>query len=108
MSLIINKELQYTTLILYFNGTMDISTAHIFNEEHLLHQPNQTYQKILLDFHNLEFIDSTGIGFLMEIFYYSNEYNKTIQFRGLSELNREIFEMIGLLHLLNEFKGEMV
>lgn len=95
-------------MILFFNGTMDISTAHMFNEDQLLHESDQAYHTILLDFHQLEFIDSTGIGSIMEIIYYCKEHDKSIQFRGLDDLNRELFDTIGILHLLNEFKGEMV
>lgn len=108
MTLKIDKEHHGRTLTLTFTGILDISTAHVLNEEELLHNPDQPFDTILLDFCELEFIDSTGVGSIMEIIYFSKDHDKSLQFRGLNDLNREIFETVGVLHLLNEFKGEVV
>lgn len=89
--------------IIRINGIMDISTMDVFLNQ-LEKLPEVA--SIILDFSNLEFIDSTGIGAIMEIIYLSQEKNFSVDLQGMDESTRQIFEVVGLFTVLRALQKE--
>ena len=65
-------------------------------------------ETLIIDFSGLEFIDSTGIGSIMNAIYLSQEKSFKLQLKGVDELTHTVFEMVGLYQILEAFQGEVV
>lgn len=103
VSLTIHIEKNLDQAVVQINGTMDITTIEVFvTKMDKLPKVSQ----LLLDFSNLEFIDSTGIGAIMELIYLSQEQNFTIKLTGMDETIHKIFEIVGLFTILEALKKE--
>lgn len=99
----IDIEKNLDQAVIRIHGTMDITTIEVFvTKMDKLPQVSQ----LLLDFSNLEFIDSTGIGAIMELIYLSQEQNFTIKLTGMDENIHKIFEIVGLFTILETLKKE--
>jgi anti-anti-sigma factor len=103
MELSIQKESLNGTTILKIHGILDISTGSVFER---FIQELENIQELIIDFSNLEFIDSTGIGLILEIIHLSQEKLFTVRFQGIEEEIREIFETIGLFKVLEALQRD--
>jgi anti-anti-sigma factor len=103
MELSIQKESLNGTTILKIHGILDISTGGVFER---FIQETENIQELIIDFSNLEFIDSTGVGLILEIIHLSQEKQFTIHFLGIKEEIREIFETIGLFKVLEALQRD--
>ena len=65
-------------------------------------------ETLIIDFSGLEFIDSTGIGSIMNAIYLSQEKGFKLQLKGVDELTHTVFEMVGLYQILEALQGEVV
>jgi anti-anti-sigma factor len=103
LSLEVAIEHEGDTATLKINGVLDISTIDIFST-----QIDQLLDVSLLkiDFSNLEFIDSTGIGSIMELIYLAQEKRFKIHLKGMNETTKEIFEIVGLFTILESLQKE--
>lgn len=84
-------------LSIFLNGTLDISTVHKFDE---MVNKIDGINLLIIDFSNLEFIDSTGIGALLEFILKARNIGMQVEFQGLKEYINEIFETVGLIRIL--------
>jgi anti-anti-sigma factor len=103
MSLTVEKKVQENTLILQIKGVLDISTAHVI-EPYL--EGIDPIETVILDFSNLELIDSTGIGAIINATYLSKEKNFQLKIQGINEITHHVFETVGLYQVLDALKGE--
>lgn len=103
MELSVEKEVQGLTTILKLLGILDISTSNVIDPyldeiDHI--------DILIFDFSGLEFIDSTGIGSIMNAIYLSKEKNFKLKLQGVDKLTNEVFEMVGLYQILNTLQEE--
>ncbi|WLR52666.1 STAS domain-containing protein [Bacillus tianshenii] len=93
-------ELQEKSLILYFKGSLDIEVTEMMYDRILpsLH----TYKHIVINFQEVEFVDSTGIGLLIEMVQELHEQNTNISIVEVSESIKSIFELLQLSDILGE------
>ena len=63
-------------------------------------------QSLTVDFHDVEYIDTSGLAILVEILRVSCAERKPFQLSGLQGRPRFLFEVTGLLHLFDEPDGE--
>jgi anti-anti-sigma factor len=103
MSLTVEKKVQENTLILQIKGVLDISTAHVI-EPYL--EGIDPIETVILDFSDLELIDSTGIGAIINAIYLSKEKNIQLKIQGMNEITHHVFETVGLYQVLDALKGE--
>ncbi|XJZ27007.1 STAS domain-containing protein [Bacillota bacterium Lsc_1132] len=97
MGLTVNVEVQGETTIFKIKGILDISTNNLIepylnNIEHI--------KILILDFSELEFIDSTGIGSIINIIYLSLEGHFTLKLQGINQEIKDIFETVGVFQIL--------
>ncbi|MCM3443391.1 STAS domain-containing protein [Metabacillus halosaccharovorans] len=105
MTLIVEKEVRESTFILKLNGILDISTTnHI--DPYL--ENMEGFEMLIIDFSGLEFIDSTGIGSIMNAIFLSQEKGFKLNFQGIDELTHTVFETVGLYQILESVQGEVV
>ncbi|OLN22626.1 anti-anti-sigma factor [Domibacillus antri] len=105
MLLTVEKEVQNVTTILKVKGLIDITTTNII-EPYL--EEMDGMETVILDFSGLEFIDSTGIGSIMNAIYLSREKNFTLKLQGIDEMTNDVFETVGLYEILEAFHGEVI
>lgn len=103
--LTIEKEVQNVTAILKIKGLIDITTTNIID---LYMDDIGNVETVLIDFSSLEFIDSTGIGSIMNAIYLSKEKNFKLKLQGIDEITNEVFETVGLYDILEAFDGEVI
>jgi anti-anti-sigma factor len=104
MELTVNIEKQNSILLLKIKGILDISTSNVI-EQHL--ENVHDIKTLVLDFANLEFIDSTGIGAIINAVYLAQEKNFKLKMQGVDELTNEVFETVGLYQILEALQGEV-
>jgi len=104
MTLTIDCETSERTTTLRIRGTMDISTIDRFREqsEQAFEMPGEE-RTLVVDFEGLEFIDSTGIGMIVELLHRSRDHGYAMEFQGIREEIADIFETIGILRILEAF-----
>ncbi|WP_040203687.1 STAS domain-containing protein [Neobacillus jeddahensis] len=105
MSLQIYQDIDRDQAIVWINGIMDITTVDAF---HSKIEQLPVITSLLLDFSQLEFIDSTGIGAIVELVYLSQEKNFALEFRGIDENIQQIFDVLGLFTIIETLKKEGV
>lgn len=105
MEFTVKKEVVGSSIILQLNGMLDITTTNLIDPylEEL-----EEIETIIIDFSNLEFIDSTGIGSIMNAIYLSQEKNFKLKLQGIDELTHTVFDTVGLYQILEAFHGEVV
>jgi anti-sigma B factor antagonist len=83
-----------TKAVLFFEGDIDIEVSEIIEEE--IEPLLSKYEDIELDLGKVHFVDSTGIGLLLQFVYASKENNTTI---SISNVNPEVYEVFALLQV---------
>jgi anti-sigma B factor antagonist len=93
-----DPEKQLQTVVV--DGEIDRDTVSEFREklEEVLKNLNQPY--LMLDFTNLEFINSEGIGFLTDLFNRLEMQNKKIMILNASARIMDIFQLVGLNQII--------
>jgi anti-anti-sigma factor len=105
MELLVKKEVKDSTIIFILKGILDITTTNVM-DPYLEEIDN--IETLVIDLSELEFLDSTGIGSIMNAIYMSQEKDFTLQLKGIDELTDQIFETVGLYQILKAMQGEVV
>jgi anti-anti-sigma factor len=58
-------------------------------------------------FNELEFIDSTGMGAIINTIYLSQEKSFQLKLEGINEVIYEVFETVGLFQILEVIQKEI-
>jgi anti-anti-sigma factor len=106
MDLIVNKEIQGSTIIFHVKGTLDISTTNIIDSN--LEQLEENIERLIFDLKDLDFIDSTGIGSIINAIHLSQEKNFKLVLQEIDELTNQVFETVGLYQILDAIQGEVM
>jgi anti-anti-sigma factor len=106
MSLTVQPEQEDLTVTLKIKGVLDISTTHVIDSQ--IAENTSNIEILILDLSELEFIDSTGIGSIMNAIYLSQEKNFKLKLQGIDELTHQVFEMVGLYEILEAIHGEVI
>ncbi|WP_413305883.1 STAS domain-containing protein [Bacillus sp. 1P10SD] len=103
MSLIVEKRHEKKCAVIRIKGILDITTIEDFvTQIEVLPEVHS----LILDFSSLEFVDSTGIGAIMELIYLARENNFSIELQGMDEGTKQIFEVVGLFTIMKALKRE--
>jgi len=105
MELVVKKEIQGRKIILSLKGILDISTTNMITAQF---EKIGDIDLLIFDLQELDFIDSTGIGSIIEAIYFAREKNFMIKLQGVNELTDQVFETVGLYELLKAFQEEAV
>lgn len=100
----IGKELNNYECILSVSGVLDFSTMGPFVEE--IHSIEEGIKKVIVDFKDLEFIDSTGIGAIINLVHEARAKQFDVEIQGVRDEIEELFEMIGVFQILETLQEE--
>ncbi|MFC4401655.1 STAS domain-containing protein [Gracilibacillus xinjiangensis] len=100
----LSRELKGDSCILRVGGVLDYSTIEPFTEE--VRSIKQGIKKVSIDFRGLEFIDSTGIGAIINLVHEANSKQFEVELEGISSDTREVFETIGVFQIMETLQRE--
>jgi anti-anti-sigma factor len=103
MELSIQKEIMGTTTTLHLKGILDITTTSLI--EPFLRELDVDLELLVFDFTSLDFLDSTGIGSIINAIHLSQEKQFKLKFEGVNEITNEVFEMVGIYTILETLQG---
>lgn len=95
MNLEMKEEIKGSTLFVRIIGLMDYSTVDNFKVDF-----PDNINKIVVDFSGLDFIDSTGIGSILSIIHTASDRGLDVEFAGLNEGTRELFDTVGVYRVM--------
>jgi len=104
MGLTIGKEIKNKTLTLFLEGILDITTANVIDP--FLEEASDI-DTLIIDFSKLEFIDSTGIGSIMNAIYLSKDKGFKLRLQGEDDLTRQVLDTVGLYEMLYALQEEV-
>ena len=89
-------------LTFYLEEDIDDYQISLIKEECINLIDSYHPKKVILDFRNVNFVDSTGIGFVLARYKQCSSNQCELVIRGLNQHHRIIFAMSGLFHLIKE------
>ena len=102
MSLIVEVNKQDNICMIKLSGILDISSVGLFKPQEL---QLEDIDSLLIDFSGMEFIDSTGLGAILDILFLSEDKRFSVRFAGLNDDLNEIFETVGVFTILETLQG---
>jgi len=97
--MIIKSTVENSIAKLVLEGALDISTVQIFKDEvKNIHKVTE----LIIDFNELSFIDSTGIGSLNQVLNMLNEVKTIFTIKNISEDVYEVLELLGLVEIFGK------
>lgn len=96
MLLTVESNLDGTVQNIGMKGILDISTVDSFE---FVNEIPDFVTEFRIDFSDLEFIDSTGIGAILSILHKASHLGASVTFNGISEETKDLFETIGVFEI---------
>lgn len=81
-------------------GELDISTVEKFRLS--VEDIPETVQEVHLDFHGVEFVDSTGIGSLVQLMNQLRAKDVKVMVKRIPKEIFEVFDLLGIPELMGE------
>lgn len=98
---------QNCILYFYFSDDFDYMTIQTMKDRIIEILNKETYQKAVFDFRDVNFVDSTGIGFVLARYKQLKDMKKELYLSNLSKENRIIFEMSGVFQIIKQIQNEV-
>ena len=96
----INVERDYELVILEITGRLDATTAP--NLDTVINELSEDIKELVLDMSALEYISSAGIRVVLSAYKKMMSNKGIMRITKANEMVRDVFEMTGLLELLDE------
>ena len=103
MLLNVNSFVVDTKQVFKLDGVLDYSTVDTFD---FFGKTKEFVTELEVDFSELEFIDSTGIGAILSILHSASSLNAKVNFVGMTDETKELFETIGVFEIKKSLLGE--
>lgn len=88
-------------ILVILEGDLDIESTEVF-EEDLINELQNTSGPVELDFQNINFVDSSGIGLLITLINVLKETNRKPTITNLNEDVKLVFELLQLEEILGK------
>ncbi|MBF7084015.1 STAS domain-containing protein [Desulfallas sp. Bu1-1] len=93
----VKSRLEGKTVRLSLEGVLDISTVDTFNSQT---EQLSGISELVLDMAGLEFIDSSGIGAILQVVRLSQERGFTVNLENANENISELLNTVGLFQII--------
>ena len=94
-----------TTLEITFKGEIDHQRVLMYREKLIDLIDQHQFSDVIMNFKDVSFIDSSGIGLILGRYNQMNRYGGKIYFCELSDVTRRLFELSGLLKIIEIKEG---
>ncbi|WP_102345145.1 STAS domain-containing protein [Bacillus sp. Marseille-P3661] len=98
----ITKELDKGVCTLFISGVLDYSTMETFISE--VQSIEDGIKKVIVNFSKLEFIDSTGIGAIINLVHEANAKQFGVELDGITPEIEMLFETIGVFQIMESIQ----
>ncbi len=98
----LSKTVEGSICTIAVNGVLDYATMDPFIEEIRAIEVGTT--KVIIDFTELEFIDSTGIGAIINLVHEANAKEFAVELVGINTEIEELFETIGVYQIMQSLQ----
>ena len=85
-----------STLVVKFVGDVD-KLETVINEN--------KYKKVIMDFSNVTFIDSSGLGLILGRYNQLKKYNGTLYVSGVNKQTEKIFNIAGIWTIMDRYES---
>jgi anti-anti-sigma factor len=85
-------------VVVSFEGDLDIEATEIMEEEVI--PALQSYSSVEIDFANVPFVDSSGIGLFIKLVQAVRDRNGDVLIRGLTPAVMEVFSLLQLPQII--------
>ncbi|WP_010649923.1 STAS domain-containing protein [Oceanobacillus massiliensis] len=92
------------TCRIFVSGILDYATMEAFNEK--IRLIDEGTDKVIINFEGLEFIDSTGIGSIINLVHEANDKQFQVELEGINDEVSVLFETIGVFQILETLQKE--
>ena len=99
----INVERDFELVTLEITGRLDTTTAP--NLESVINELPEDTKELIFDMSGVEYISSAGIRALLAAYKKMNLNQGTMRIEKVNDMVREVFEMTGLLEMLESEKS---
>lgn len=90
-------------LVVKFIGDVDNLVASLYkNKLETLIDENK-YKKVIMDFSNVSFIDSSGLGLILGRYNQLKKYNGNLYMTGVSKQTEKIFNIAGIWTIMDRY-----
>ena len=96
----INVERNFELVTLEITGRLDTTTAP--NLEAVINEISEDTKELIFNMAELEYISSAGIRVLLSAYKKTNQSGGIMRIEKANDIVREVFEMTGLLEMLNQ------
>ena len=96
----INVERNFELVTLEITGRLDTTTAP--NLEAVINEISEDTKELIFNMAELEYISSAGIRVLLSAYKKMNQNGGIMRIEKANDIVREVFEMTGLLEMLNQ------
>lgn len=100
--LTVQKEVNETKCTVYIKGVLDYSTIDIFGRE--VNDIESNIKIIIINFSELEFIDSTGLGNIINLIHEQQEKGFELILEDINEEIDELFNTVGVYYIMDSLK----
>lgn len=100
---------QFKDGILYFYFFGDLDNLSVTNLKQICIDLIEQYQPsiVKLDFEEVTFVDSTGIGFVLARYKQLKRMGSTLEVCNLSSANEKLFQMSGIFQIIRHARNEV-
>jgi anti-anti-sigma factor len=91
-----------THFVALLSGRITIDSSPGLRAELLQVLENQRCQSLTVDFHEVSYVDTSGVAILMEVLQAARAAGKAFQLENLQQRPRYLFQAIGLLHFFDQ------
>jgi anti-anti-sigma factor len=95
-----------THFVALLSGRITIDSSPGLRAELLQVLENQRCQSLTVDFHEVSYVDTSGVAILMEVLQAARAAGKAFQLENLQQRPRYLFQAIGLLHFFDQANPE--
>ena len=96
----INVERDFELVTLGITGRLDTTTAP--NLEAVINELSEDTKELVFNMADLEYISSAGIRVILSAYKKMNQSGGIMRIEKANEMVREVFEMTGLVEMLNQ------
>lgn len=93
-------------LMIYFFGEIDTLVTQSYREKLASLIEKKAYKNIVMDFQDVSFIDSSGIGMVLGRYNQIKRYGGNLYLTNLSKMSYRLFDMTGIFKIIEYIEDQ--
>jgi len=93
-------------LMIYFFGEIDTLVTQNYREKLSILIEKKAYKNIVMDFQDVSFIDSSGIGMVLGRYNQIKRYGGNLYLTNLNKMSYRLFDMTGIFKIIEYIEDQ--